>query len=139
MILVIIILMAIVIIFLLAFILKSNSISNSNKEDNYERNSNYRMESDNFYSSGNFEMEIEDVFAITGRGTVVTGLVKRGVIKKGDKVFIKKLNGSVSEDTVAGIESFRKRMDIAEAGQNICLLLKKSSKNELQKGDRITQ
>ena len=91
MILVIIILMAIVIIFLLAFILKSNSISNSNKEDNYERNSNYRMESDNFYSSGNFEMEIEDVFAITGRGTVVTGLVKRGVIKKGDKVFIKKL------------------------------------------------
>ena len=88
MILVIIILMAIVIIFLLAFILKSNSISNSNKEDNYERNSNYRIESDNFYSSGNFEMEIEDVFAITGRGTVVTGLVKRGVIKKGDKVFV---------------------------------------------------
>ena len=139
MILVIIILMAIVIIFLLAFILKSNSLNNSNKEDNYERSNSYSMESANFYSSGSFEMEIEDVFAITGRGAVVTGLVKHGIIKKGDKVFIKKLNGSVSEDIVAGIESFRRRMDIAEAGQNIGLLLKKSSKNELQKGDRITQ
>ena len=139
MILVIIILMAIVIVFLLAFILKINSISDSSKEDIYEKKSNYKTKSDNFYSNGSFELEIEDVFSITGRGSVVTGLIKSGVIKKGDRVFIKKLNGAVLEDTVAGIESFRKRMDIAEAGQNIGLLLKKSKKDELQRGDKITK
>ena len=136
---VMIILLVIIVLFLIVFILKKNSIGSSNTEDFYEKKSNYKTESDNFYSSGNFEFEIEDIFSITGRGTVVTGLIKSGVIKKGDKVFIKKSDGTISEDTVTGIESFRKLMDVGEAGQNVGLLLKGSKRNELKRGDKITK
>ena len=136
---VIIILLVITMLFLVAFILKKNSISNSSTEDFYEKKSNYKTESDNFYSSGAFEFEVEDIFSITGRGTVVTGLIKSGIIKKGDKVFIRKSDGTVLEDTVTGIESFRKLMDTGEAGQNVGLLLKNSKRNDLQRGDKITK
>ena len=78
--------MIIIIFLLIAFILKRNTISDKNKEDIYEKKNNYKTNPDNFYSSESFEFEVNDVFSITGRGTVVTGLIKSGVIKKGDNI-----------------------------------------------------
>ena len=138
---VIICLIIIIVFFLIIFILKKNTIDTKNKEDfyEYEKKSSYKAEQNNFYSSESFELEIEDVFSITGRGSVATGLIKSGVIRKGDKVFIKKADGTVLEDTVTGIESLRKLLDTGEAGQNVGLLLKNSKRNDLQKGDKITK
>ena len=132
-------LMIIIIFLLIAFILKRNTISDKNKEDIYEKKNNYKTNPDNFYSRESFEFEVNDVFSITGRGTVVTGLIKSGVIKKGDKVFIKKADGTVLEDIVTGIESLRKLSDTGEAGQDVGLLLKRSQRNELQRGDKVTK
>ncbi|MCP1224642.1 EF-Tu/IF-2/RF-3 family GTPase [Sebaldella sp. S0638] len=136
---VIMILMVMVVLLLIVFILKRNAISDRNKEDIFEKTSNNKINSADFYSSGNFELEIEDVFSITGRGTVVTGLIKSGVIRKGDKVFIKKTNGAVIEDTVTGIESMRKILDTGEAGGHVGLLLKNSKRNDLERGDKVTK
>ena len=133
------ILAVIVVFVLVVFILKKNAISGKNTEDIYEKKNNDKIKQDNFYSSGSFELEIEDIFSITGRGTVVTGLIKSGMIKVGDKVFIKKASGEVLEDTVTGIESFRKLQDTGEAGQNVGLLLRKSKRNDLGRGDKVTK
>ena len=132
-------LMVMVVLLLIVFILKRNAISDKNKEDIFEKTSNNKINSADFYSSGSFELEIEDVFSITGRGTVVTGLIKSGMIRKGDKVFIKKTNGAVMEDTVTGIESMRKILDTGEAGSHVGLLLKNSKRNDLERGDKVTK
>ena len=132
-------LMVMVVLLLIVFILKRNAISDKNKEDIFEKTSNNKINSADFYSSGSFELEIEDVFSITGRGTVVTGLIKSGMIRKGDKVFIKKTNGAVMEDTVTGIESMRKILDTGEAGGHVGLLLKNSKRNDLERGDKVTK
>ena len=132
-------LMVMVVLLLIVFILKRNAISDKNKEDIFEKTSNNKINSADFYSSGSFELEIEDVFSITGRGTVVTGLIKSGMIRKGDKVFIKKTNGAVMEDTVTGIESMRKILDTGKAGGHVGLLLKNSKRNDLERGDKVTK
>jgi elongation factor Tu len=80
-----------------------------------------------------FLMPVEDVFSITGRGTVATGRVERGTIKVGDKVERVGIRDSV-ETVVTGVEMFRKLLDRAEAGDNVGLLLRGMEKTDVERG-----
>ncbi|MCY8207952.1 elongation factor Tu [Bacillus subtilis] len=79
-----------------------------------------------------FMMPVEDVFSITGRGTVATGRVERGQVKVGDEVEIIGLQDENKKTTVTGVEMFRKLLDYAEAGDNIGALLRGVSREEIQ-------
>ena len=81
-----------------------------------------------------FLMPVEDVFSISGRGTVATGRVERGTIKMSDVVEIVGLKDENSSTVVTGIEMFHKMMDSAEAGDNVGLLLRGVQKNEIERG-----
>ncbi|MCR4906404.1 MAG: elongation factor Tu, partial [Clostridiales bacterium] len=81
-----------------------------------------------------FLMPVEDVFSITGRGTVATGRVERGQVKMADTVEIIGLTDERRSTVVTGIEMFRKLLDFAEAGDNVGLLLRGVQKNEIERG-----
>ncbi len=81
-----------------------------------------------------FLMPIEDVFTITGRGTVVTGRVEQGVLKVGEEIEIVGIEQQTSKTTVTGIEMFRKMLDEAQAGDNAGILLRGTKKDEVQRG-----
>jgi len=81
-----------------------------------------------------FLMSVEDVFTITGRGTVVTGRVERGVLHLGDQVEIVGLSHDIKKTVVTGIEMFRKLLDEAQAGDNIGVLLRGIEKKEVERG-----
>ena len=85
-----------------------------------------------------FLMPVEDVFSITGRGTVATGRIETGVIKVGDAVEIIGLGAEKLTSTVTGVEMFRKLLDEGEAGDNVGLLLRGIDKNEIKRGMVIT-
>ncbi|MBD5268189.1 MAG: elongation factor Tu [Bacteroides sp.] len=80
-----------------------------------------------------FLMPVEDVFSITGRGTVATGRIETGVVKVGDEVQILGL-GADKKSVVTGVEMFRKLLDQGEAGDNVGLLLRGIDKNEVRRG-----
>ena len=80
-----------------------------------------------------FLMPVEDVFTITGRGTVATGRVERGVVKVGDTVEIVGL-GAQKQTVVTGVEMFRKLLDEAQAGDNIGVLLRGITRQEIERG-----
>ena len=86
-----------------------------------------------------FLMPIEDVFTITGRGTVVTGRVERGQVKVGDQVNIVGLQDEVKSTTVTGVEMFRKLLDYAEAGDNIGCLLRGIDRKEVERGQVLAK
>ena len=81
-----------------------------------------------------FLMPIEDVFTISGRGTVVTGRVERGIVKVGDKVEIVGLKEERTETTVTGTEMFHKTLEYAEAGDNVGCLLRGIDKKSVERG-----
>ncbi|HHL53317.1 MAG TPA: elongation factor Tu [Flammeovirgaceae bacterium] len=81
-----------------------------------------------------FLMPVEDVFSITGRGTVATGRIERGVINTGDPVDIIGMGAENLKSTVTGVEMFRKILDRGEAGDNVGLLLRGIEKNEIRRG-----
>ena len=81
-----------------------------------------------------FLMSVEDVFSITGRGTVATGRVERGTIKVGDEVEVIGLTEERRKTVVTGVEMFRKLLDRAEAGDNIGALLRGVQKDEIERG-----
>ncbi len=81
-----------------------------------------------------FLMPVEDVFSISGRGTVATGRVERGTVKMADTVEIVGLADESKSTVVTGIEMFHKLMDFAEAGDNVGLLLRGIQKNEIERG-----
>ncbi|GIN22829.1 MAG TPA: elongation factor Tu [Bacillus bacterium] len=81
-----------------------------------------------------FMMPVEDVFSITGRGTVATGRVERGQVKVGDEVEIIGLAEESKKTTVTGVEMFRKLLDYAEAGDNIGALLRGVAREDIQRG-----
>jgi elongation factor Tu len=81
-----------------------------------------------------FLMPIEDVFTITGRGTVVTGRVEQGVLNLGDEIEIVGIDEKTSKTVVTGIEMFRKMLDEAQAGDNAGILLRGTKKDEVQRG-----
>ncbi len=83
-----------------------------------------------------FAMPIEDVFSITGRGTVVTGRIEQGVLKVGDQVEIVGLR-DLQSTTVTGIEMFRKLLDQGQAGDNVGLLLRGIGKEDVERGQVI--
>ena len=84
-----------------------------------------------------FLMPVEDVFSITGRGTVATGRIERGVINTGDPVEIVGLQEKPSTSTVTGVEMFRKILDTGEAGDNVGILLRGIDKNDIKRGQVI--
>ena len=81
-----------------------------------------------------FLMPVEDVFTITGRGTVATGRVERGTVKVGDEVEIVGLKEEKAKTTVTGVEMFRKLLDFAEAGDNIGALLRGVQRSDIERG-----
>ena len=81
-----------------------------------------------------FLMPIEDIFSITGRGTVATGRVEQGVVKVGDTVELVGLTDDSRQVVVTGVEMFRKQLDQAEAGDNIGALLRGVQREEIQRG-----
>ncbi|CAO3405887.1 elongation factor Tu [Azospirillum largimobile] len=85
-----------------------------------------------------FLMPIEDVFSISGRGTVVTGRVERGIVKVGDEVEIVGLKATV-KTTVTGVEMFRKLLDSGEAGDNIGALLRGTKREDVERGQVLAK
>ncbi len=81
-----------------------------------------------------FLMAIEDVFTITGRGTVATGRVERGVVHVGDEVEIVGIHDETKKTVVTGVEMFRKLLDEAQAGDNIGVLLRGIARTEIERG-----
>jgi elongation factor Tu len=81
-----------------------------------------------------FLLPVEDVFSITGRGTVATGKIERGVINSGDPVEIVGLGAEKMTSTVTGVEMFRKILDRGEAGENVGLLLRGIQKTDIKRG-----
>ena len=86
-----------------------------------------------------FIMPVEDVFSITGRGTVATGRVERGQVKMGETVEIVGLMDEARSTVVTGIEMFRKILDYAEAGDNVGLLLRGINKTDIERGQVIAK
>ena len=86
-----------------------------------------------------FLMPVEDVFSITGRGTVATGRVERGTVKVGDTVEIVGLKDESRSVVVTGVEMFRKLLDQAEAGDNIGCLLRGVQRNEIERGQVLAK
>jgi len=86
-----------------------------------------------------FLMPIEDIFTITGRGTVVTGRVDRGIVKLGDEVEIVGMRPDIKRTVVTGIEMFRKTLDQGMAGDNIGVLLRGIDKDEVERGMVLAQ
>ena len=86
-----------------------------------------------------FIMPVEDVFSITGRGTVATGRIEAGVTNTGDEVQIIGLGAEGRKTVVTGVEMFRKILDRGEAGDNVGLLLRGVDKNEIRRGQVIAQ
>ena len=81
-----------------------------------------------------FLMPVEDVFSITGRGTVATGRIETGIVKVGEEVQIIGLGAAGKKSVVTGVEMFRKLLDQGEAGDNVGLLLRGIDKNEIKRG-----
>ena len=86
-----------------------------------------------------FLMPVEDVFSITGRGTVATGRIETGVIKTGEEIQIIGLGEEPKKSTVTGVEMFRKILDRGEAGDNVGLLLRGIDKKEIKRGQVIAR
>ena len=84
-----------------------------------------------------FLMPIEDVFTITGRGTVVTGRVERGILKVNEEVEIVGIHEKSTKSTVTGVEMFRKLLDEARAGENVGLLLRGVKREDVERGQVV--
>jgi elongation factor Tu len=85
-----------------------------------------------------FLMPIEDVFSISGRGTVVTGRVERGIVKVGDEVAIVGIKDT-TKTTVTGVEMFRKLLDEGRAGENVGVLLRGTKRDEVERGQVLAK
>ena len=84
-------------------------------------------------------MPVEDVFSITGRGTVATGRVERGTVKVSDEVEIVGLANEAKKTVITGVEMFRKLLDQAQAGDNVGLLLRGIQRNEIERGQVLAK
>jgi elongation factor Tu len=87
---------------------------------------------------GAFLMPVEDVFSISGRGTVVTGRVERGIIKVGEEIEIVGIKDTV-KTTCTGVEMFRKLLDQGQAGDNVGLLLRGTKREDVQRGQVLAK
>ncbi len=113
-----------------------SKLFNFNVKTEEEKYENQAFEQNqNTQTSGEFSMIVEDIFTITGRGTVITGRIDSGTISIGEKVLI----NSVFEAEVTGIEMFRKTLDYAAAGDNVGLLLNGINRNDICQGALVTK
>lgn len=114
-------------------ITENSGNSNNRTDTSYNKDPNYK-------EKATFLMTIEDVFSITGRGTVVTGRIEKGTIKVNDTVQIIGVNGEVIKTTtIIGIEVLRENLDSATVGDNVGLILKNIKKDEVEKGQVLTK
>ncbi|MEV5966880.1 EF-Tu/IF-2/RF-3 family GTPase [Kribbella sp. NPDC051952] len=88
---------------------------------------------------GAFGMTIEDVFSITGRGTVVTGRILSGMVSVGDNVLLSRAGQPLLQLEVSGVEMFRKTVDTAKAGENVGLLLRGVQRDQVLSGDVLSK
>lgn len=141
---------------------ENNNQDNNNSENNQDNDNNSNQ--DNNGSSGNngftgltpdsgltaipeektdvngeFLLAIEDVFTISGRGTVATGRVQRGSVKKGDTIEIVGIREEIITTKVVGIEMFREQLDYAEAGDNAGILLENVSREDVERGQVLAK
>lgn len=86
-------------------------------------------------AAGAFRITVQDVFTITGRGTVITGQVESGSVAVGDTVTLRRADGSARDVAITGIEMFRKMLDVAKRGDNVGLLLRGVGRDEVARGD----
>ncbi|KRL67861.1 elongation factor Tu [Companilactobacillus versmoldensis] len=86
-----------------------------------------------------FLMPVEDVFTITGRGTVASGRIDRGEVKVGDEVEIVGLKPEIEKSTVTGLEMFRKTLDLGEAGDNVGVLLRGINRDQIERGQVLAK
>jgi len=86
---------------------------------------------------GTFRMPVEDIFTISGRGTVVTGRIESGTVRVGMQVNVVRAGAVTTTTEVTGVEMFRKVLDTATVGDNVGLLLDKVTRPELQQGDVV--
>ncbi|WP_433167462.1 EF-Tu/IF-2/RF-3 family GTPase [Kribbella sp. CA-247076] len=89
--------------------------------------------------TGAFGLTVEDVFSITGRGTVVTGRVTAGTVGVGDQVLISRAGTPLLQTEVTGIEMFRKVVDVANAGENVGLVLRDVDRDQVVRGDVLSK
>ncbi len=108
----------------------SNTASNTISNTSYDTAFN-----GNYNTTQGFSLTVEDVFTITGRGTVIVGRIASGSIKVGDTVTLKRTNGSTQQVTIAAIEMFRKVLNTAKEGDNVGLLLRGLTKADIGPGD----
>ena len=131
----IILILALLLFFIIKLVLSGQKLTD---EEEYERDKNKNRYTSNQNDFSDFHMVIQDVFSITGRGTIVTGIIESGTINKGDSVLIRTTDGSTIETIVTAVESFRKILASATKGDNVGLLLDKNIKSQLNRGDIIS-
>ena len=111
--------------------------------ENYDKQNSSKADdtafTDNYYTSTGFSLTVEDVFTITGRGTVVVGRVASGSVKVGDTVTLKRTNGSTITVTITAIEMFRKILQTAKEGDDVGLLLRGLTKADIGPGDMLVK
>jgi len=88
---------------------------------------------------GNFLMSVEDVFSISGRGTVATGRIEQGIVKVGEEVEIVGITEETQKSTCTGVEMFRKLLDQGQAGDNVGILLRGLKREDIQRGQVIAK
>jgi translation elongation factor EF-Tu-like GTPase len=88
---------------------------------------------------GSFGMTVEDVFSITGRGTVVTGRVQAGTVSTGEQVLLSRAGQPLLQVEVTGVEMFRKIVTTAKAGDNVGLLLRGVKRDQVIRGDVLSK
>lgn len=120
---------------------EQNIIENSKNNNMADNNGNSEITNTDidYKEKATFLMTIEDVFSITGRGTVVTGRIEKGTINVNDSVKIIGLNGETRTTTVVGIETLRENLDSATVGDNVGLLLKNIKKDEVESGQVLAK
>lgn len=87
------------------------------------------------YSHDNFRIVVQDVFMITGRGTVIVGEIESGSVSAGEEVILRRQDGTSQNVVVVGIEMFRKKLETAHQGDHVGLLLRDLKKKEIHRGD----
>ena len=102
--------------------------------DDYSSSSNFGISTQ---SDGSFQMTVEDVFSIKGRGTVVTGKVESGSVSLNNTVEIQRTDGTVLQTVVDGVEKFNRTLQHAEAGDNVGILLRNVGKEDIGRGDML--
>lgn len=119
-----------------------NTNNNSNNNDVSDNNGEYPITITNDVigdENGPFLMTLEDVFTLTGRGTVVTGKVLRGTVRSGDKIQVLGLNRETIEVEVDSIEAFRKNIEVGTPGIELGLLLKNINRDDVLKGQVLAK